>query len=75
MKRVKVGDSFEEDENLCPSCGRELGDSFNMEAIYIDTDCGFVTLKNDCDCGVSLERFYDYDRTEVIAVPKTKKVM
>jgi len=67
--KVKVEDSFEDEPNECPNCGRELDDSFDMGSIYIDTDAGFITLKNKCDCGIEVERFYDYNRTEVIGTP------
>lgn len=68
--KVSVEDEFRDEPNECPNCGAELEDSFDHADIYIDTSCGFVTLKNECVCGVMLERFYDYDRTEVIAVRK-----
>ena len=67
--KVKVEDTFTDECNECPNYGRELSDSFNMESIYFDTDTGFLTLKNKCECGIEVERFYDYDRTEVIGTP------
>jgi len=70
--KVKVEDEFKDEPNKCPNCGQELEDDFTMGDIYIDTDTGFITLKNKCECGVELERFYDYDRTEVTGIRRCK---
>ena len=55
------------DPDECPRCGATFNDEGQLDLgdIHIDLQCGFVAIKNRCECGATLERFYDYDRTEV----------
>ncbi len=63
-----MSDQAEPNPDECPRCGVVWNDEADINIqteLHIDIQCGFVAIMHKCECGKMLERFYDWDRTEV----------
>jgi hypothetical protein len=49
-------------DGSCPNCGEPL-DEPDVGDIHIEPG-EFISIKQHCACGLSIDNFYDWDRTE-----------